>query len=347
MPRLKRDYRPPCRFAFTIPELLAVIAIIIIMLSILLPSLQGGKEAAWTAECASNQHQIRIAMQNTNKMHDGIRFPNAGNWTTMVRKYGAAHVLNCPKGEHAGETPEEMLDNVYSVQDHGNNNLTFSYVSDIKQGNLGTDHQLGRVYRGGITGDLGENGAFGNWPAFAYERSYDANLDSEYMAVTYNDDAGYVVEYTKNPVRIVSLDPPTNEGPFKRQGDADCGSKHWVCMGESGPDWKGEIILKLTGTDYVNIVDPPVEVGSSHYGMNTQVDPNKLRGSQLLTMDYKKTIIKVGDVGNFIDDFEVMFSPRHYDKANVQRVDGSIGLMSRGELDAGEDIWLNENPNQR
>ena len=49
------------RFAFTIIELLLVIAIIAILASLLLPALQGGKTSAQRIKCVSNLHQFAIA----------------------------------------------------------------------------------------------------------------------------------------------------------------------------------------------------------------------------------------------------------------------------------------------
>src|SRR5690242_17534102 len=48
--------------AFTLVELLVVIAIIAVLLAILLPVLSGAREYARQAKCASNMRQIVLAM---------------------------------------------------------------------------------------------------------------------------------------------------------------------------------------------------------------------------------------------------------------------------------------------
>ncbi|MEX2214947.1 MAG: hypothetical protein WD768_12505 [Phycisphaeraceae bacterium] len=52
------------RTGFTVPELLAVVAIIIILLSLLLPQLGKAREHARVAICLSGQHQLSVAWRN-------------------------------------------------------------------------------------------------------------------------------------------------------------------------------------------------------------------------------------------------------------------------------------------
>jgi prepilin-type N-terminal cleavage/methylation domain-containing protein len=53
----------PASLGFTLTELLVVIAVIVILIALLLPGIQGAKERAWTTRCMSNLRQLGYAWQ--------------------------------------------------------------------------------------------------------------------------------------------------------------------------------------------------------------------------------------------------------------------------------------------
>src|SRR6476660_4971125 len=90
-------YSPLSRQAFTIVELLDVIAIIGILVALLLPAIQAAREAARRTQCTNNIKQLGLAMQNYHSARN--RFPANVNWiwasgTHKVRRNFASHLVN-------------------------------------------------------------------------------------------------------------------------------------------------------------------------------------------------------------------------------------------------------------
>ena len=100
--------------------------------------------------------------------------------------------------------------------------------------------------------------------------------------------------------------------------------------------------------------DPQGEVEVSNVAGNVSIsgwDRNEVQvtgslGEDVERLDFisepKRTIIRVGARGSFLDDFDKQFAPRHYNKANVLYVDGHIALTTRGQLNASEPAWYAE-----
>ena len=107
--------------AFTVIELLVVVAIIALLMSILLPSLRGARESARSAVCASNLHQMGLALHTYTSDNDQF-FPGAvydmgddraAVWPARLRKYAnnSTELFWC-----VSDTPEAQWHKKYGAR---------------------------------------------------------------------------------------------------------------------------------------------------------------------------------------------------------------------------------------
>src|SRR5262245_325866 len=91
--------KPESQNSFTVVELLVVIAILALLAALLLPSLQGARTRAKFVVCASNIHQIGIAMAGyAGDYRDWFPAPNAAISSNGVMLGGPAFYYSASSG---------------------------------------------------------------------------------------------------------------------------------------------------------------------------------------------------------------------------------------------------------
>jgi prepilin-type N-terminal cleavage/methylation domain-containing protein len=133
--------------AFTLIELLGVIAIIAMLAALLLPVLSRAKERGRTAACLSNLHQLGIALQiyvDENHNHLPVMYDKSTNAaapslpsvdTVLASQLGSPKILRCPSDD---KMIFETTGSSYSWnpllngQDANHPNLLGSYYSTEK-----------------------------------------------------------------------------------------------------------------------------------------------------------------------------------------------------------------------
>jgi prepilin-type N-terminal cleavage/methylation domain-containing protein len=121
------------RRAFTLIELMVVIAIIIILAAMLLPSLSRAKDQANRVTCINNLKQLVYATHmyaDDNEDQLPPRRVNPNTWIQRLKEYYVADkIIECPKGHLTEVTPHSYLINGFN--DYFETTLTSDEFNNI------------------------------------------------------------------------------------------------------------------------------------------------------------------------------------------------------------------------
>ncbi len=300
--------------AFTVPELLAVIAIILIVIGLLMPSMSAGKREVRRTQCASRQHQLHVAY--VNRAADTRQAPlTARYWTTSLNEYvGELRVtFACPE---VGELEE------------------LKFIPDVGFPELqGFSVQTSSGYR--IPFD-------GSHPRCAVIAESETEYELKFED-WHDFDWDYVLRATRNPDHSITLCGyhPTNTVFYHEvldESGSSVGVPRTRCS-PAGPHCREPKCGTIPG-------QPPGDLINSHFGINGRVSmflPGQ-DGGKILMTDYSKIVANV--VGpDAPDDWTIWHAPRHAGKMNTLFRDGSVNLMAPDAIDPSvsaihDDLWL-------
>ncbi len=333
---------------FSMVELMVVIAIIGLLIALLLPTLGGVRETTKQALCAANQSQLRKLLQSTPGLDGYLMMPPAGEWVKYVSARGGEPSLICPADEDVEEQSMSGIEGyyVYQVGPGGNGG---AFLTDMAPGTGWTQAQseLHRIV--GKTGGANEydgdwGGSEEGWPE--KPTYYGKTIAPDDFEVGFQNDAALVLEMSAKPIKAVSVYSP--ESPVTPYSD------HYLSFDKngngvtSGAEAKAEAVLELAGKNNKKISSFPAQAevastGLTSYGMNVELAANPLKGSdkQVLLLDYRKYTADYNGVGTD-DVFEEQFAGRHFGRANVLRLDGSVtSALAAEDVDPSlnPDLW--------
>lgn len=231
------------RFAFTLVELLVVIAIIGILIGMLLPAVQGVREAARRVQCANNQKQLALGLLNyedaNSKLPPGSDLPSQisghryyGTWVTKILPFmeqenllesmglrNHVNVLNVPAppsgsfGNAAFNDPSTLNCPADPNNQHTGNSVEGAYGNYVM---CATNHSriANNWYAGGIIPRQFKNGV-GHIQhnirlAEAFDGTSNCVLTSELINVPLGDDKRGQMFYQVEPTVLFSTNQPPN-----------------------------------------------------------------------------------------------------------------------------------------
>jgi len=345
---MNRDSRPAAP-GWTLIEMLTVLAILVLLVGLLMPSLQSAREASRTAHCASNLNQLRAALTVNPQEDPYSMLPVPERWVNYVfgKDVGAATICPSDGRDDLGPAEFENLtirQRSWPAAAHPDDPFredgpyVDTTIDDLLTGAV-ADDQVSYYYGGSyaVAPWIQRNSDARNinsWTAWVVDRLNAAYGPGISEPTDVPDNVAWVTIEMSGMVTFEFNDDITVTS--HRKAGTKVGSDHWVIQDD-------EVKLMLGGEhssgDTGSFTLPG---GVLSYGMNTQVRDDRARGPQILLLDYHKTLADRDPAGNGMDDLAEHFAPRHHGRANVLRVDGSITRLSRSEV-ADDALWVGPN----
>ena len=358
-----------CRRAFTVVEMLVVAAVIALLITILLPSLGRVRGVARTTVCASNQHQIYVAMLGTagpnsvqNAALSARYLPQSVNWPDVpASALSNVKVLKCPE-----DTSDKAIDALpgmyYYAKDFGGAPFPiiefkpgFSCLTRTKAELLAAlasppDPMNAATSGANAVGwavKLGKTGA-GQWQSGTAVTN--ANLIAGWENINFVD---YDIE--ENPsVQAQWHDAgggspsySTNDGVFRVWTDQQTGLRHMKLIGQicsaKYQIWSGSTVIWQTM--YVG-EESVIDAAPTSYGFNVGLDVQPVvKKNTILLTDFQDRLADPADPlldGKLLSTDPAKISARHAGRMNVMFSDGSIQLMYPASITYGahQGLWM-------
>ena len=349
-----RSGRDTVRRGFTLTELLIVLAVIVLLAAILIPSMSAAREHARDTACKSNLYRLSQVLH----AGSGLAVPSPYGWVGTALARGAGGILRCPKDTSEGSAGSgggvigggniEQIAPPPSVRFDACESDTLIRTFPEAQG---------FVLPVDVTVNITQPGAYGNSYGTAGVIPAGTMVDCQFL---FYDPVGGGPAQTSGSITmggeilgIICLDGQLDAtdavlglpGTTYATGQASRGFEsgaEFVTLESDRRTLTIQQYSTTTAAEQVRILTVVGGGGSSSYAMNAQVNYASPRMDQLMLLEYKKTVAKFGQALPADNDvFSDWIAPRHFGRLNAALVNGSVSSYYPQEVqpDLNGNLW--------
>jgi len=295
------------RNGFTLAEMMVVVAVIILLVAMLVPSFNAVYAIARQAQCANNLNQIRIGIASL-KARDKISHTGALTvlgWRSQVSTYlaNSQEVMLCPEGFSSQLSSDVLAD--YGFRTCSGN--TFLYNMPLAEGPACRKQN---ITNNGNTYDL----AFEDIRTASGQPSGDKDFNDVVVTIQITGETAKItLKSFSGGYHWSLIDPDEN-----------------ILMndvGKSGPGAGAFYVITGMG-------------GKFSYGLNSVVNDFRPTDRKIMLMDYPNDILRITGTDEIHDNWMNWMEPdglykfaRHRGRCNVAMADGSVVPMYPKDID--------------
>ncbi len=339
--------------AFTLVELLVVIAVIVLLASMLIPSLGSASEHKYDVVCRSNLHQLTgnlmIGLGDTDwRAGDG-------------RDIELFDSLRCPKGsfENGGN---QALNISGSIADLGAPppSVVFNQIESntVIHGFVERENY---VLPSAVSVNLNKPGYYTSFGSNAGSIPAGTLVDCYYLLYdpvgSTNATSSGTISFSSPILGLIvstaslrDSDPILgSQGTNYPSNQSARGFENGAERVELSEDMLTLDIVRFHSTfpgEHVRILTESGGVGSGSYGVNGAIDPMQTRPGQILISEYGSSIIYPNAKLRHEDTLDRLADEGrlHFGRLNVGFVDGSIRALDPGKLESDSPLWYYQEP---